>query len=832
MALDLRDCTFSGPALPDPFVAFELERELATRRLLPSNQGKTGEVLQQSWDAYRRKLRELATRGGALRVHNHVLEPLAPRLGFTGTEDAAPVTTREGIETGGMLFTVDGTRLRTWAVDFEADLDAPTRRGHAYRYSPVRMAQRVLVVSQERIGLITNGIELRLLLADPARPDSQVEVAIDPSWRNSRDVPDSYRLIHALACPRGLIAVPEIVEAARLQQTRVTKELRRQAREAVEHFVQELLDLPDNAPMLAAWPDRSLLARTLWHEGLVLVYRLLFCLKLESTEDPARAFTFASTSLWRNTFSPSTVLARLARRILDEGLDTGHMLEDGLRTLFRLFADGVTSSELNIQPLGGQFFGPTSTPVLSSLPRWGERACAYLLDKLLWTQAQRGGRAPLRVHYGPLDVEDLGRVYEALLELEPGIAAERMCRLRRQKLEVVVPAAQGEKYRAAENRHHRSEVRVPEDEPEEDDEPAEDEEKTTATGKKTKVDWIEEIPPNRFYLRVGLGRKASGSYYTPDSFVRFLVQETLGPQVGARSPKENPDPAAILALKVADIAVGSGHFLVQACRFLGAALYEACRLCDEKAVEAQNRVDGATSAVEREAALTEAESWRRRVVDLPDPNDELVAYLPSRASEGSESGISQRKAEALCRRLVAVHCLYGVDKNPLAVELTKLSLWIECHAEGLPLTFLDHRIVVGDSITGPLFEHLLKAPGTGEPLEDLFAEGLTAKLTDALGKALIHVRDLDASVGVSLADIHAKRAAKERLDQSLAPFRVLAAAWAGGAMLGLPSTTAGCLVPETCRLIAMTRLTANSHATSARPARCRTILAGSPGSWP
>ena len=100
-------------------------------------------------------------------------------------------------------------------------------------------------------------------------------------------------------------------------------------------------------------------------------------------------------------------------------------------------------------------------------------------------------------------------------------------------------------------------------------------------GKKSKVQFIEEIPAGRFYLRVGLGRKASGSYYTPHPFVRFLVQETLGPQLAERSPKGDPHPGEILKLKVLDPAMGSGHFLVEACRYLGEALYEACRLCDE-----------------------------------------------------------------------------------------------------------------------------------------------------------------------------------------------------------------------------------------------------------
>ena len=172
------------------------------------------------------------------------------------------------------------------------------------------------------------------------------------------------------------------------------------------------------------------------------------------------------------------------------------------------------------------------------------------------------------------------------------------------------------------------------------------------------------------------------------------------------------------------------------------------------------------------------------MVDLPDPDDELLRYLPSRSVEGTASGVSHNKALALCRRMVAVHCLYGVDKNPLAVELAKLALWIECHAEGLPLTFLDHRLVVGDSLTGPFFQQLLTYPASKHALDDLFTRGLTAKLTAALADALQHVRALEATVGVTVADIEAKQAAKTRLDRALLPFKILAAAWSGGVMLG------------------------------------------------
>jgi len=792
MPLDLKaDCTFTGPALPEPFVKFNLEAELNRLSLLPKATGPEARALNDHWQFVRRKLRNLVTHGGPLRVQNHVIDPLLTQLGYARIEAVESVQTREGDEDGGaLLLTEDGAaRLRVWCVDLDADLDAPARRGLAYRFSHTRIAQRVLLATGERLGILTNGLELRLIISDPARVDSQVAISIDPHWKRSRDLPDSVRLLIALASPAGVKALPELIDKARLQQAKVTKDLREQARHAIREFIQELVDHPENQPLLAEYTDKAFLAKDLWHEGLITVYRLLLILKLESTDDPARSFSFASTSLWRNTFSPTVALAPIVRRVLDHGAQTGTLLQDGLRGLFRMLSDGLQCTELNVRPMAGALFSPALTPILGRL-HWTETAVAKLLNNLLWTLSGRGVTARERVHYGPLDVEDLGRVYEALLELEPGITVETMCRLRRAKLEVVVPAAQGERYRPA-TTPDPSEASDPSGTAADDaDEPEEEEE--SARGKKTKVEWIEEIPADRFYLRVGLGRKATGSFYTPHSFVRFLVRETLGPLVERVSPVDDPQPCAILKLKVIDKAMGSGHFVVESCRFLGEALYDAARRCDELAASAEKLAESyrasANTKPEHGALADEqaarAAALRQRVIDLPDPDDELLRYLPSRSVEGTAGGVSHNKALALCRRMVAVHCLYGVDKNPLAVELAKLSLWIECHAEGLPLTFLDHRLVVGDSLTGPFFEHLLKYPGSQQPLDDLFTRGLTAKLTAALADALQHVRALEATVGVTVADIEAKQAAKTRLDRALAPFKILAAAWSGGVMLG------------------------------------------------
>lgn len=775
MTFELRDCTFFGPALPEPFVRFQLEAQLTKLGVLPRTSGPEGKALQERWEVFRRKLRDVSDSAGATSVRSHVLQPLVERLGYASLAETERVQTREGLEDGGWLFkNADGSAvIRAWAHAADTDLDAPNRRGRAYRFSPSRVAQRVLLAKSERLGLLTDGQELRLLICDPARPDSYIAIRLGrpDGWRGRTHVPDSFRLLVALARAEGVRCIAELTDAARLAQSTVTKKLREQARRAVEEFVQGLLDDPRNAARLAEFPDRAQLARELWHEGLILVYRLLFVLKLESSSDPARSFTFASTDLWRDAFSPSRRLADVVRAVSETGEESGSFLESSLRALFRLFAEGISVSGLVVSPLGGMLFGADTTPIIDSLA-WSESAVAKLLDNLLWTSTS-GRQQRERVHYGTLDVEDLGRVYEALLELEPGISTEPMCRLRRAKLEVVLPLARGEKYRASAASAENAETEGEEDDAEYD---------APKRSAKTKVQWIAEIAAGRFYLRVGLGRKATGSYYTPHPFVRFLVQETLGPQIAERSPSNDPKPAAILALKVLDPAMGSGHFLVESCRYLGDALYEACRLCDELAVTAEEHAAAAKDERTRADAVARAKELRARVAALPDPADELVSYLPSRVTEGSESGLSQRRAEALCRRLVAVHCLYGVDKNPLAVELAKLALWLESYAEGMPLTFMDHRLACGDSLTGPFVEHLLTWPSNGRRLEDLFAQELESRLRNTLASALTHVRDLEATVGKDVADLERKQTAHAQLVKALAPFRQLAAAWTGAVM--------------------------------------------------
>jgi hypothetical protein len=163
---------------------------------------------------------------------------------------------------------------------------------------------------------------------------------------------------------------------------------------------------------------------------------------------------------------------------------------------------------------------------------------------------------------------------------------------------------------------------------------------------------LEEVPEGRFYLFEASGqRKGSGSYYTPRAICAFLAREALEPLVAGRSSKE------ILDLRVIDPAMGSGAFLVVAVHFLAEA-YGQARITE--GLDADNLID----------------------------DEERAAY----------------------RRVVVERCIYGVDKNPMAVELAKVSLWLATASADRPLSFLDAKLRCGDSLVGAFLDDLDRLP--------------------------------------------------------------------------------------------------------------------------
>ena len=163
--------------------------------------------------------------------------------------------------------------------------------------------------------------------------------------------------------------------------------------------------------------------------------------------------------------------------------------------------------------------------------------------------------------------------------------------------------------------------------------------------------------------------------------------------------------------------------------------------------------------------MKKAETYNRRIGDLPDPNDEILAYLPSRVPEGGARPVFPKKAEALCRRLVSSPLsLWRGQEPPRRRAGQSYPCGLESHAEKLPLTFLDHRLIEGDSLTGP-FYRTLSHPGSKTPLDDLFTNGLREKLVAALDVTLAKVHGLQATVGIDLAEVEAKTATKDELKE-------------------------------------------------------------------
>ncbi len=188
-------------------------------------------------------------------------------------------------------------------------------------------------------------------------------------------------------------------------------------------------------------------------------------------------------------------------------------------------------------------------------------------------------------------------------------------------------------------------------------------------------DRLAVIRKGSVFVTAGTDRRSSGTHYTPRSLTEPIVQYTLEPLVyfGPAEGKSKEEwklrtAKELLDLKVCDMACGSGAFLVQACRYLSERLVEAWE-------EAESGHLGVPSVVSEGAASAGVVSEQL----IPRDSDERLAYA---------------------RRSVAQRCLYGVDKNPLAAEMAKLSLWLLTLAKNKPFTFLDHAIRCGDSLVG------------------------------------------------------------------------------------------------------------------------------------
>jgi hypothetical protein len=250
------------------------------------------------------------------------------------------------------------------------------------------------------------------------------------------------------------------------------------------------------------------------------------------------------------------------------------------------------------------------------------------------------------------------------------------------------------------------------------------------------------VPKGTIYLHNRSGaRKASGSYFTPSLAVDHLLDAALEPALAAHAERlaglDDTDAAeAFFDIRIADIAMGSGHFLVAAV----------------------DRVERALSAI-----LT-----TRRLPGVVAELDALRRVAEAELAALDLAGTQLIEDAQLLRRLIARRCIYGVDINPLAVDLARLSIWIHTFVPALPLALLDHSLVQGNALVGI---------ATIRQLEERFEKsGMSLFPVDAqtlLGDAAAPLRLLAKLADATTKDIAAGRAAMEHARVAVAPTRAL-----------------------------------------------------------
>ncbi len=577
----------------------------------------------------------------------------------------------------------------------DTDLSASMKFGGLSCSAGDRMALHLRALNVP-FGIVTNGERWMLVHAPTG------EVATFASWyaRIWGQEPATLRAFTSLLGVRRFFApaqdrLPALFERSLKHQDEVTDALGDQVRRAIEVLVQALdrADQDRNRELL-----RDVKPQELYEAGLTVMMRLVFLLAAEE-----RGLLLLGEPRYDSFYAVSTLRMQL-RAESDEILERRRASWSRLLAVFRAVFGGIDHPTLRLPAMGGSLFDPDRFPFLEGRLKgtsWRQhRAEPLPIDDrtvLLLLEAIQTfeGRT---LSYRALDVEQIGHVYEGLLErtvsrvedvtleLEAGAQAKD-ARVTLGELESARLDGQAAVTSLLVERSKRSESAI-KNALGAEVEPRQDARLLSACRGDVKLrdrlapyvrlmrtdPWGYPLvhPKGAFVVVLGADRRETGTHYTPKSLTERIVEETLtplvydGPAKGApRAEWKLHTPEQLLDLKVCDPAMGSGAFLVQACRFLSARLVEAW-------------------AIEETAG---------RVVDLTGQ-----VHEPRTSVECMPPSVEARAENA--RRIVAERCLYGVDLNPLAVELAKLSLWLVTLSKGRPFGFLDHNLRRGDSLLG------------------------------------------------------------------------------------------------------------------------------------
>jgi len=484
---------------------------------------------------------------------------IVPPLQLLGYQTAEGFPTAKGMFSGACR--TAGPTLRVLVSPWNDDLD------RAWRV----MASRQRVT--DRWWICFNGSRFRLVDATRIYADRYLEFDLEVVATDARTFAAFWAVLRASVFlpPPGAPHSPalslfdQLVELSAAHASGVCRSLQRGVLEALEELVGCLIVFPRRSHRKQPIAPATLSAA--FQGSLTAIYRVLFLLFAE-----ARGLVPIWHPIYRDSYTIEALRAAIERSAKPRGL------WESLQAIARLARDGCTAGDLRVTPFNGRLFA--AVPAIDASRPLRDEPVQRALLALSTTSAGSAGRQ--RIDYRDLGVEQLGAVYEAVLDYAPA-------------LDDGPPIGEA-------GRLYRPSVR----------------------------------------LRKGSHeRKATGTFYTPRPITEYIVRRTLYPLVRGAAAER------ILSLRVLDPSMGSAAFLVAACRYLGRA-YEAALVRD-----------GACAAED----ITESD-------------------------------------RCSFRRTIAQRCLFGVDRNPMAVQLARLSLWLATLAGDRPLTFLDHRLRVGNSVVG------------------------------------------------------------------------------------------------------------------------------------
>ena len=660
----------------------------------------------------------------------------------------------------------------------------------AGRLTPIDRTIAFLRGSKFQIAVVTNGEQWAVVHA-PASESGTAGVTSIAIWYAEMwiEEPVTFRAFRALFGARRWFqaepnsTLPKLLERSALNQGAVTAQLGRQVRQAVALLIGSL----DRADQDAGGNRMSGLLDgvsevVLYEAAISVMMRLVFLFFAEERE-----LLPSNDPLYAEAYAVSTIREQLqadADRFGPEVLERRKDAWSRLLATFRAVHAGLGHDRLTLPAYGGQLFDPDRFPFLEGREAgtsWKDtpaeplsvdnRTVLYALEALQILRER--GSEPRQLTFRELDVPDIGHVYESLLDHTAKRASTPTLGLvGREGEETEIELHQLESWRSLGEEKLIEELADLTGKSDRsltnllaaDATPRlRDRMRTVCRSDETLLarllpfanlvrhdPWENPIVFLRdsVFVTEGVDRRSTGTHYTPASLTEPVVQYTLEPMVyegpAEGVPRESwklKPPAELLQLKVCDMACGSGAFLVAASRYLAARLQEAW---------------AAMGAFEPGAPRRSPEGFE----STGSLDEDLIPLEPE-----------ERSIYAL--RLVTQRCLFGVDKNPLAVEMAKLSLWLLTLAKGKPFTFVDHAIKNGDSLIGASRDQM-EAFDLDDTRARVFGFGPTLDFLSNVRETLAIVR------AETLADVERQARLLAQAEQKTEALR-----WVGDTLIGM-----------------------------------------------